>query len=100
MLNMDKMYDVVMGMLQDIPDTRNSDRKLICAVYAQKGIDINAPFSQIMLNSELPSFETITRSRRKAQENNSELCAVPDVESERASNEAEVRAWALERGII
>ena len=76
-----RMQDKVEYLLSTYPVTRDDDRKLIGAVYTVfYGVDVNAPFKDILLNDKLPNFETIRRCRQKAQEENEELRGKRDKE--------------------
>ena len=72
---LNKMQTKVEHILEEYPATRDSDRMLIGAVYAiYYGVDVrNEPFGKVLANDNLPSFETIGRCRRKAQEENEAL---------------------------
>ncbi len=81
MVRLKRMQDKVEYLLTKYPVTRDDDRMLIGAVYAHfYGVDINAPFKEVLLNDKLPSFETIGRCRRKAQEGNEALRGKRDKE--------------------
>lgn len=76
-----RMQDKVEYLLKTYPVTRDDDRKLIGAVYTVfYGVDVNAPFKEILLNDKLPNFETIRRCRQKAQEENEALRGKRDKE--------------------
>lgn len=79
-----KLYDVIKKLLEKYPELRDSDRKLLWAVWHQKGL-IN-DFNMIDRDSfyKAPSSESITRARRKVQEEFSHLRASNYVEQERA----------------
>lgn len=62
-----QIKDAVITALQTVPRTRESDRYLTVIVYQMMGVDTGAPFSQIIMESDLPSLETISRQRRKLQ---------------------------------
>ena len=68
---------VVEHILQRHPDARDSDFRLfgwVCAVI--KPDVMSLPFKQVLWQHQeldLPSYETITRIRRKLQEKNPEL---------------------------
>ena len=73
-----KMYDLVKDLLTKYPDLRDSDRKLIWAVCWKKQlIQVNEEkmLSRMLYMNFLqaPSFESITRARRKVQELHPEL---------------------------
>lgn len=71
-----KTKDIVKEMLETIPRTRDDDAILVCMVFDKLGKNWRLPFADIMLEvskGRLPSFETITRCRRKIQEEFPEL---------------------------
>lgn len=63
-----KIMDLVEEELKLDPRTRDSDKFLIWKVMIANGIHV--PYNKFM---ELPCFESITRARRKIQEQNPEL---------------------------
>lgn len=77
-----KMQDKVEHILTQYPITRDDDRMLIGAIYAlYYDVDIkHESFASVLANGKLPSFETIGRCRRKAQEENEELRGKRDKE--------------------
>lgn len=75
------MQGKVEAMLTRYPICRDNDRLLIGAVYATYyNVDMNEPFKEVLKNDKLPSFETIGRCRRKAQEQHEELRGKRDKE--------------------
>lgn len=53
---------------------RKNDNELILGVMKRLGVDTNASFAEVVGSGNLPtSFESITRARRKVQEQNPEL---------------------------
>ena len=68
--------EIVTDILQKQPKARDNDALLICLVYSRLGHHWTETFGNIMAcvsEGDLPSFETITRVRRKVQEENPEL---------------------------
>lgn len=93
MTRLKRMQDKVEYLMQMYPATRDDDRKLIGAVYTVfYGVDVNAPFKDILLNDKLPNFETIRRCRQKAQEENEALRGKRD--KERIDNQKEYLEYA------
>jgi len=94
--------DYVRNILENDPKARNSDNYLLSATYAaigkEHGIDIEhmpvLTFFMKLKEYNLPSPETIRRTRQKLQENNSELAACADVEAARMVNEEAFREYA------
>lgn len=69
-----RMQDKVEWVLTKYPMCRDNDRLVVGAVYSHfYGVDMGAPFRDILLDEELPNFETIRRCRQKAQELHEEL---------------------------
>lgn len=68
---------IVEKVLREHKEARDSDSKLICWVYSITNPDIlGLSFSKVMWNSsyfDLPSFETIRRTRQKIQHDFPEL---------------------------
>ncbi len=80
------MYERVLSLLQDHPQTRNSDKKLFwryCVTY--HGMDSDHMTLQFWTNG--PSYESITRARRKVQEIHPELTGVDSVQANRKALE-------------
>lgn len=81
-----KLYDLVLDVLQNQPKTRSSDKALIWEVLRRQGclITIGSSYGETtVLNYDgfldAPTFESITRARRKVQEIHPELQAVEQV---------------------
>lgn len=72
-----ELTEVVKAVLTIHKETRDSDFKLICWVYQNTNPDVMClPFSKVMWNYKeynLPSFETIRRTRQKLQHDCPEL---------------------------
>lgn len=70
-------YDKVKAILEERPETRDDDMKLY-AIFIYKVLNIpNVGFYNALYNHEkygLPSYESITRVRRKIQELEPSLC--------------------------
>lgn len=84
---------IVEALLRESPATRASDKLLIVSVYDRYGV-LYEPFYKVMARNDLPSFETITRCRRKVQEEHEELRAVKPVENERISRQVNFIEYA------
>lgn len=71
-----KLYDVVKNLLEQFPDLRNSDRLLIWQVWRKEG-HFYDQYGQPRINFDdfmkATSSESVTRCRRKIQENIPEL---------------------------
>lgn len=89
-----KTADMVKHCLENYPDARNSDDKLyyyVCRLVAEKkGIDLNRiSVASFLVNSRkngFPAFETVRRTRQKAQECDCSLRADVDVQAQRELN--------------
>lgn len=86
---------IVKNILTDYPQTRNSDNALYIKVVEALNPQVNnRPFASVFLNlSELglPCFETVSRTRRKLQEEFPELQACDAVQDFRTEREEEFR---------
>lgn len=91
---------LVKRILEEIPETRNSDMFL----YSRVCIELNdavmcLPFGFVLLSMKelkLPGFETVRRSRQKVQEECPWLAACKSVSDVRAENEMAFREFARE----
>ena len=88
------IHNKVLMVLTERPRTRSSDRALITDFYEKFYGVVNEPFWQVMEDGDLPSFETITRCRRKIQETHPELRAATEVESERQRLQEDFKEYA------
>ena len=93
---------LVVDALEKHPQTRNSDNYLyfiICKGQLEKqGLDIEKiSLSNALLHRKkygLPPFESVRRTRQKAQEKNPKLAALPEVEAARIEEEKNFREFA------
>ena len=93
---------LVKAILEEDKQCRNSDSflylKVLSVIGKQKGIDLekmSVPYFLLNLHGAgFPGFETVRRTRQKLQATHPELAACERVESFRAENEAEFRAFA------
>ena len=72
-----KTYDIVHKLLEDKPELRSSDRKLLWAVWEWQGLAGKSMTRADFL--EGVSAESVTRARRKVQELHPELAATQAV---------------------
>lgn len=83
-MELERTEDIVLKVLQKYEQTRSDDFVLIYAVYREMAVNaeilFNIPltdsFSDMMLNHKkyrFPSFESVTRTRRKIFETHPEL---------------------------
>ncbi|NLE03992.1 MAG: hypothetical protein GX638_04190 [Crenarchaeota archaeon] len=76
-MQLQKIEDYVIQALEQKPLTRQNDFVLYGAVLKRMGIDILLPLAELFGNSKkynLPAMESVTRARRKVQEQRPELC--------------------------
>lgn len=67
---MKKLMQIKGLVLQELkvnPETRRSDYKLFLAICKKLGVDVSAGLDQLIDSNRLPSYESITRARRKIQ---------------------------------
>lgn len=85
---MKSIYDLVYELLRDYPALRDSDKKLIWSVWIREGKVVGGKISmEDFLKASVE--ESITRARRKVQEEHPELAASPIVEAMRKEKEEE-----------
>lgn len=92
------VLDATKRVLKIYPDSRNNDGLLVSKVTEILNPSIKGlKFNFVLENRKvlgLPSFETITRARRKLQENNPELRAIKEIEDARADQEELFKKFA------
>jgi hypothetical protein len=87
----------VMEMLKEHPATRSNDRLLIREIYTKcYGVNPYAPFGEVVMRNDLPSFESIRRARQKVQEYCENLRAEEPVESMRIEEQREYIEYSQE----
>ena len=87
----------VLQMLKEHPATRSNDRLLIREIYTKcYGVNPYAPFGEVVMRNDLPSFESIRRARQKVQEYCENLRAAEPVESIRIAEQEEYIEYARE----
>lgn len=104
MHDLNTIKDLVKALLEQDERCRNNDGFLylkVLFVYAkQKGINLHSisipEFFLRYHGKDLPIFESVRRSRQKAQAAYPELAACEKVQEYRLENEAEYRAFAKE----
>lgn len=97
--------ELVKSILETDSKARNSDNYLLSQVYArigkERGIDIaNMPvlvFFNKISELNLPSPETIRRTRQKLQADYPRLCASENVAAGRTENEQIYKNYAVSR---
>lgn len=90
-----KISSKVLYVMNEHPETRNSDRKLIAEIYKMYGVS-NRPFDEVLAMKDLPKFESIRRARQKIQEEFPMLRAVPEVENARIAEQEDYIEFARE----
>lgn len=97
-IDFDSVIDATRQVLKTYPNTRNDDGFLVSKVIETMNPAIKGlKFNFVMENRKalgLPSFETITRARRKIQANHPSLRAIKQVEEARADLEEEFKAFS------
>ena len=83
-MKLTNIKDLVLGILKDNPKTRDSDRILYNEVCEAMGYDTHRMTGWELLHDKaMPSFESVRRSRQKAQAEHPELRASEPVERKR-----------------
>ena len=97
--NLYKLSEMVRSELEQRPETRSSDRMLIHSVYRDYYGIVNDKWSNVILNKDLPSFESIRRCRQKLQAKHEDLRAVEKIEQLRFDNQKEYIEYAIDSQI-
>jgi len=80
------IYELVKDILTNYPATRDSDHKLVWSVWIKEGKVIGGKISLDDFLATTP-IESITRARRKIQEEHPELQASPIIQEARKEKE-------------
>ena len=85
--------------LETYPICRDDDNMLIGAIYSiYYDIDVkHMTVKELLLCKDLPSFETIGRCRRKAQEQRPELRGTRYAQKRRKDNEERIKEYVREK---
>ena len=87
----------VLEILKTHPATRSNDRLLIRTVLTEcYNVNPYAPFGEVVMRTDLPSFESIRRARQKVQEYCEEYRAEEPVESNRIAEQEDYLEYARE----
>lgn len=73
MQQLKQLNKVVKEVLEENPETRKSDIKLIMEVFKRRGVNTSESFATLAVNGQLAQMESITRARRKVQSDYPEL---------------------------
>lgn len=90
-------YEIVEKTLRAIPETRESDHKLLYAVYRKMGMDKDESFKNVIrgiMDGKYPSMASVTRAKRKAVEKYPELDCSAQVREKRNELEKQYKAFA------
>lgn len=102
-LEQNKLKEYVRQILITDERTRNDNDRLVCALYtmllSERGACLQQlSFMSVMLNRKaykLPSYESVTRCRRKLQEQDETLKSDDNVQAMREVMEQEYKEWAV-----
>lgn len=94
--NLTNITQMTWYCLEKYPETRSSDRSLILHIYSEFYGVFSEPFFKVMDRSDLPSFESIRRTRQKIQAEVEELRAVQEVEDIRIAKQEDYITYARE----
>jgi len=84
------LKEKIKKLLEWKPQLRNSDKELLLEIFRIKGVGLTQ--EQEKMIKDLPAFESITRARRKAQENDDNVQAIEKIRQERQVKETEYRS--------
>lgn len=94
-----KTYDLIKQLLEKYPELRNNDKELQWKVCENQGITVNGFLSKENFLYKAKSFETIRRSRQKAQEENPHLRANPQTQEARMEKQKSKGTWIFRDNI-
>lgn len=84
----------VARFLEDDPRTRNSD-SLLFIKYCEKQLGRQLPeLREVLLNENIPAFETVRRARQKVQEMRPDLAATEKVRRRRQESRVAFEVFA------
>jgi hypothetical protein len=89
-MELKKLKDTVKEVMKQDSKTRNSDKWLILQTLRKLGFKIYVDYDKL---SEMPSFESITRCRRKIQNGDHELLPTEKIDNRRTKLEKEHREF-------
>ena len=95
--NLGTLQDTVENILRGSADARNNNNVLTWAVFKKFGVKADESWASVVMKliaHELPSFESITRARRKVVELYPELDADESVRALREQAEEEYKNYA------
>ena len=75
--------EMVRTQLEQRPDTRGDDRALVYHLYRDNYGIVNDKWVNVIFNRELPSFESIRRTRQKLQAEDESLRPKKEVQDTR-----------------
>lgn len=95
-MEIEQEFETIMGTVKSIMErderARNDDKFLIISVLRAMGFKIYIDYKDL---PNIPSFESITRARRKLQEIHSELAPQEHIEVARSNKEQKIRELML-----
>ena len=97
-MKLDTYKDLVKELLTDYPQRRGNDRKLYLALIWKLGYKLDVSIKDFFNDDSYPSYESIGRCRRKAQEEHPELLPEEKIQAQRQEAQEEFIQFARERG--
>jgi len=97
MENLFNTSKIVKYVMEQLPDTRNSDDLLyfhVCGIINRTALSLS--FCEVILHRKelgLPSYKSVERSRRKIQKMHPELAGSTEIEAHRNVNEEIVKEF-------
>lgn len=96
MARLKQMEQIVRPILEKNEKARGDDKLLYFCVLEKLGFDTSIPLSWFLSSSEFPNWESITRVRRRLQEENPELLPKENVKKGRRKAEKEFLDYVRE----
>lgn len=92
------LEEIVCGVLERQPITRDDDFLLYGTVVVKMGVNLNMPFKEFLRKHKelgVPSFESVSRCRRKLQMLNAKLMPSAKVIEKREKEQDKFYAYSL-----
>ena len=89
-MNIEKTKKAVLKILEEHRGARSNDFVLYAYVLAEKGVNLRSPVANVLFNAnelKLPAFGTVTRCRRKIQQERKDLVEEVTAETRKQAEE-------------
>lgn len=94
MARINKWEGIILPILERYPAARSDDRVLYYWVLKDQGFDLSVSLSRFLLGCEYPSYDSVSRVRRKLQEKYPELLPKENERLARQKAEEDFKEYA------